>query len=371
MSKLFEPLQMGDLRLRHRVVMAPLTRCRASEGRVPNALMREYYEQRSGAGMILSEATAVTPQGVGYVDTPGLWSREQVEGWKAITQAVHERGGLIVAQLWHVGRLSHPDFLGGELPVAPSAIAPQGQLRVPTGHKPYVTPRELGTEEVRELVEVYRQGALNAKEAGFDGVEIHGANGYLPDQFLRDGANKRTDEYGGPIENRARFLLEVTDAAISVWGAGRVGVHLSPRALEHHSIEDSDPAATFGYVSRELGRRGVAFLGVRESVEGDGRYGPEMKRLFQEAGGGAYIANESFSREEAERAIEAGEADAVAWGQLFIANPDLPRRFELDAPLNAPDPSTFYAQGATGYTDQPFLDGEHASQPRVAAGSLA
>ena len=360
MSLLFEPLQVGSLRLPNRVIMAPLTRSRASQAngqeRVPNDLMREYYTQRAGAGLILTEATAVAPHGVGYVDTPGLWSREQITGWRKIVDAVHQKGGRIFAQLWHVGRVSHSDFLGGALPVAPSAIAVGGEIRVPSGHKPYEIPHALETTEIAGIVEDYRRGAQNALEAGFDGVEIHGANGYLLDQFLRDGSNKRDDEYGGSIENRARLLLQATDAAIAVWGADRVGVHLSPRDMEHHSVEDSDPAATFGYVARELGRRKIAFLFVRESVDAEPRFGPELKRQF----GGVYIVNESLTREQAERVLEVGEADAVSWGQQFIANPDLPRRLERNTPLNAPDPATYYAPGANGYTDYPALELEVA-----------
>ena len=351
MSTLFTPVTIGSLTLPNRLIMAPLTRCRASEGRVPNDLMREYYVQRASAGLILTEATSVTPMGVGYIDTPGIWSREQVAGWRKITAAVHEAGGRIFSQLWHVGRLSHPDFLNGETPVAPSAIACPGNIRVPSGHAPYPVPRALDASEIPGIIEAYRIGARNAKDAGFDGVEIHGANGYLPDQFLRDGTNLRTDEWGGSVENRARFLLAATDAAIGVWGADRVGVHLSPRALEHHGIDDSDPASTFNYVAGELGRRKIAFLFVRESVEGGPRYEPGIKAAF----GGAVIANERFSFQQAEDVLAAGEADAVSWGQLFLANPDLPARVRLDAPLNDPDTSTFYAQGATGYTDYPSL----------------
>ncbi len=352
MNTLFSPLQLGALELPNRIIMSPLTRSRASAGRVPNDLMREYYVQRAGAGLIITEATAVTPMGVGYVDTPGIWSPEQVEGWRKITEAVHEAGGRIFLQLWHVGRLSHPDFLNGETPVAPSALAVEGQIRVPGGHKPYPVPRALETDEIAGIIEDYRKGAQNALDAGFDGVEIHGANGYLPDQFLRDGTNHRTDRYGGSVENRARFLLEATDAAISVWGAERVGVHLSPRDMEHHSISDSDPAAIFGYVADELDKRGVAFVFVRESLEGGPRFGPAIREKFN----GVYIANEGFTQETAQQVLESGEADAVSWGQLFIANPDLPLRLEQSAPLNTPNPQTFYAPGATGYIDYPSLE---------------
>ncbi len=349
MSQLFEPLRAGDLTLRNRIVMAPLTRMHASPGRVPNDLMVEYYTQRAGAGMILTEATAVTPQGVGYADTPGLWTPEQVQGWRKVTSAVHRAGGLIVAQLWHVGRISDPMFLDGELPVAPSAIAAKGHVSHVRPQRAYVTPRALETAEIPGVVEAYRHGAKMAMEAGFDGVEVHAANGYLLDQFLQDSTNHRTDAYGGSLENRARLLLEAVDACISVWGAGRVGVHLSPRG-EIHTMGDSNPAATFGYVARELGKRGIAFLCVREYEAADS-LGPMLKAEF----GGTYIANEGFGRESAEAAIAAGRADAVAFGVQYIANPDLARRFELKAPLNRPNPATFYAPGPGGYTDYPAL----------------
>ncbi|WP_153102009.1 alkene reductase [Paraburkholderia hayleyella] len=350
MPTLHDPLQIGDLTLPNRIIMAPLTRQRAGEARLPNALMAQYYAERASAGLILSEATAVTPHGVGYAATPGIWSAAQVEGWKLVTQAVHEAGGRIFLQLWHVGRISDPIFLNGALPVAPSALAAQGHVSLVRPLRDYVTPRALDLEEIPGIVEVYRKGAENAKAAGFDGVEVHGANGYLLDQFLQDSTNRRTDAYGGPIENRARLLLEVTDACIAVWGANRVGVHLSPRG-ESHTMGDSDPAATFGYVARELGQRKIAFLCVRESL-GENRLGPALKAAF----GGPYIANEKFTRDSAQQTLDAGEADAVAWGQLFIANPDLPRRFALNAPLNAPNPATYYAAGETGYTDYPALE---------------
>ncbi len=347
--RLLDPIQVGDLRLPNRIFMAPLTRCRASAGRVPNLLMRDYYVQRATAGLILSEATAVTPMGVGYPDTPGIWSPEQTQGWKVITDAVHAAGGRMFLQLWHVGRISDPSYLGGALPVAPSAIAPRGHVSLLRPKRPFVTPRALEPGEIPALVEAYRKGAQNAQAAGFDGVEIHGANGYLLDQFLQDSTNHRTDEYGGSVENRARLMLEVADAAIAVWGANRVGMHLAPQR-DSHDMGDSNPAATFGYVARELGKRRIAFLCVRESL-GPKRLGPELKRLF----GGAYVANEAHTRESAEQLLRAGEADAVAFGRLFIANPDLPRRFALNAPLNAPVPETFYASGLQGYTDYPAL----------------
>jgi len=350
-SRLFEPLRLGALELPNRVIMSPLTRCRASEGRVPNELMRDYYVQRASAGLIFTEATSVSPMGVGYPNTPGIWNDAQVAGWKVITEAVHDAGGRIVVQLWHVGRISHPIYLDGELPVAPSAVAAEGHVSLVRPKQPYPVPRALELEEITQIIEAYRQGARNALAAGFDGVELHGANGYLPDQFLRDGSNLRTDEYGGSLENRARFMLEATDALIEVWGADRVGVHLSPRNGVH-GIYDSDTASTFTYIARKLGERGVAYLFTRESVDGGERLSPTMKAAF----GGPVIANEEFSREHAEAVLQAGEADAIAWGKLFIANPDLPRRLELGATFNEPNPSTFYADGAQGYTDYPALD---------------
>jgi 2,4-dienoyl-CoA reductase-like NADH-dependent reductase (Old Yellow Enzyme family) len=347
--KLLEPLSLGELRLTNRVFMAPLTRCRASAGRVPNAMMRDYYVQRASAGLILSEATSVTAMGVGYPNTPGIWSPEQTAGWKQITTAVHEAGGKMFLQLWHVGRVSDPSYLDGALPVAPSAIAPKGHVSLIRPHKSFVTPRAIEASEIPGIIEAYRQGAVNALAAGFDGVEIHGANGYLLDQFPQDSTNKRTDDYGGPIENRARLMLEVTDAVVSVWGAGRVGMHIAPRG-DAHDMGDSNLAATFGYVARELGRRKLAFLCARESV-GPNRLGPELKKQF----GGLYVANEAHTRESAEQLLQTGESDAVAFGKAFIANPDLVKRFARNAPLNPPDTTTFYADGPKGYTDYPAL----------------
>jgi 2,4-dienoyl-CoA reductase-like NADH-dependent reductase (Old Yellow Enzyme family) len=349
MPSLFDPITVGELRLPNRIIMAPLTRSRAGAERRPNALMAEYYSQRATAGLIISEATSVTPMGVGYADTPGVWSPEQVEGWKKVTAAVHGAGGRMLLQLWHVGRVSDPSFLGGELPVAPSAIAPGGLVRLVRPQRPYVTPRALETSELPGVVEAYRKGAENALAAGFDGVEIHGANGYLLDQFLQDGSNHRTDRYGGSIENRARLMLEVTDAVISVWGPSKVGMHLAPRG-DAQSMKDSNPLDTFSHVARELGRRGIAFICARESL-GANRIGPQLKAAF----GGVYIANEKFTREAAEGVLARGEADAVAFGTPFIANPDLPRRFALGSALNEPHPETFYTPGPEGYVDYPPL----------------
>jgi N-ethylmaleimide reductase len=312
--------------------------------------MVEYYTQRATAGLILTEATSVTPMGVGYANTPGIWSDEQVEGWKKITRAVHDKGGRIFLQLWHVGRISDPIFLNGELPVAPSALQPKGHVSLVRPIKPYVTPRALRLDEIPDIVAAYRKGAENAKKAGFDGVEIHGANGYLLDQFLQDSTNHRTDAYGGSVENRARLMLEVTDAAIDVWAPGRVGVHLAPRC-DDHDMGDSNRLETFSYVARELGKRKIAFICAREA-QGDGRIGPELKKAF----GGIYIANQGLDKKTAQNLLDAGDADAIAFGVLYIANPDLPERLAIDAPLNTPDKTTFYAEGAKGYTDYPFLE---------------
>jgi 2,4-dienoyl-CoA reductase-like NADH-dependent reductase (Old Yellow Enzyme family) len=348
MPTLQDPIRIGAWNLRNRIIMAPLTRCRASEGRVPNEMMAQYYRQRASAGLIISEATSISPMGVGYPDTPGIWSDEQVEGWKLITKAVHEEGGTILLQLWHVGRISDPLYLEGRLPVAPSAIAAEGHVSLVRPHKAFVTPRALELDEIPGIVEEYRKGAENAKAAGFDGVEIHGANGYLLDQFLQDSSNKRTDVYGGPIKNRARLMFEAVDAAISVWGADRVGLHLAPRGDVHEG--DSNPAATFGYVAAEAGARKIAFICARESLD-EPRQGPAMKKAF----GGVFIANQKLTKETGNELLAKGEADAIAYGQLFIANPDLPLRFSKNASLNAPDPETFYAAGAKGYTDYPSL----------------
>lgn len=349
MPTLFDSVQVGPLLLPNRIFMAPLTRSRAGSQRVPNALMAKYYRQRATSGLILSEATSVTPMGVGYANTPGIWSAAQVAGWKLVTQAVHEAGGRIFLQLWHVGRVSDPIFLDGALPVAPSAVRPAGHVSLVRPEKPFVTPRALELAELPGIIEAYRKGAQNALEAGFDGVEIHGANGYLLDQFLQTSTNLRTDEYGGPVENRARLMLEVTDAVISVWGADRVGMHLAPRC-DAHDMGDENPLETFGYVARELGQRKIAFICARER-QGPDSIGPELKKTF----GGLYVANEKFTLESGNDILASGDADAVAYGVPYIANPDLPERFAQGAALNPADPTTFYADGPVGYTDYPAL----------------
>ena len=351
LSALLSPLTAGSLAIPNRLIMSPLTRCRVGADRVPTALMAEYYQQC--AGLIISEATSVSPQGVGYYDTPGIWSAEQVKGWQRVTDAVHGAGGRIFLQLWHVGRISDPELLGGDLPVAPSAIPAAGQVRQLRPVRPYVTPRALKTEEIAGIVDDFRRGAQNARRAGFDGVEIHSANGYLIDQFLQDSTNHRTDGYGGSVENRARFLLEITEAVSEVWGSDRVGVHLRPRG-EEHDMGDSDPRELFGYVAEQLRRRAVAFLFIRETEAEDSLLS-HLKATF----GGPIIANEEMDAGDGRRLVEGGIADAVAFGRDYIATPDLAQRIASGAPLNEPDPATFYPQPgqdpSVGYTDYPVL----------------
>lgn len=349
MATLFDPLDLAGLKLPNRVVMAPLTRLRGTPDHRPTPLQAEYYAQRASAGLIISEGIPIDPMGVGYPQVPGLWNEEQAELWKPIPEAVHKAGGRIFAQIWHVGRISDPVYLNGKEPVAPSPIAASGHVSLLRPMKEFETPRALGADEIPGIVAAYKRGAKLAKDAGFDGVELHGANGYLLDQFLQDGSNHRTDKYGGSIENRARLMLEVTDAVSEVWGPERVGMHLAPRG-DAHGISDSNPAATFGYVARELGKRKIAFLLARE-YEGPDWLGPQLKEQF----GGVYIANEKFTRESAEEAIARGDCDAVAFGKLWIANPDLVRRFRENTALNTPQPETFYSHGPEGYVDYPAL----------------
>lgn len=335
--------------LRNRLVMAPLTRMRTNDdGRVPNDLMRAYYCQRASAGLIISEATSVSPQGIGYPNTPGIWTSAQIEGWRKITEAVHAKGGKIVLQLWHVGRVSDPEYLSGQIPVAPSPIAPEGYVSHLRPQRLHVTPRALHTEEIARVVADFAAGAVNAREAGFDGVGIHAANGYLIDQFLHDGSNHRTDQYGGSIENRARLLLEIVDACIGVCGADRVGVHLSPCGSAH-SMHDTDPWPLFDYLARVLGQRKLAFLFLREA-RGSEHRSAGMKQIF----GGAVIVNGGYNRTLAQQAVSSGKADAVAFGRAFIANPDLPHRLDNDIPLNQWDETTFYTGGPQGYIDYSF-----------------
>ncbi|MCP3143511.1 alkene reductase [Pyxidicoccus xibeiensis] len=354
---LFTPVTVGSLKLPHRIVMAPMTRNRAGPEQVPTPLMAEYYAQRASAALIITEATQASLHSYGYPNTPGIHTDAQVEGWRRVTDAVHARGGRMFLQVWHVGRISHPVMLpGGAQPVAPSAIAAKGTLYTTQGPREFVTPRELALEELPGLVQYFAEAARRAKEAGFDGVEVHGANGYLLDQFLRDGSNHRTDAYGGTVEKRARLLLEATEAVIGVLGADRVGVRLSP-TNPFNSMSDSDPAATFGYAAGALDKLGLAYLHVMEPAPGldmppgTTRVLPLLRERFR----GPLMVNGGFTPESANAIITAGMADLVSFGAPFLANPDLPERFQKGASLNPADPSTFYGGDARGYTDYPAL----------------
>ncbi len=354
----FSDYQLGELSLPNRFVMSPMTRSRALAGNVPNPLAATYYAQRAAAGLLITEGTQVSPQGVGYIRTPGMHSAEQVAGWKVVTDAVHKAGGRIFAQLWHVGRVSHPDFHGGALPVGPSAIAAVGDAYTVNGRQTLEAPRALTLAEIRDVVEQFRRAAANAKEAGFDGVEIHGANGYLFDQFLRDSANVRTDAYGGSIQNRARLALETTDAVITVWGSSRVGYKISPY-FSNLGMSDSSPIETFSYLAKELGSRRIGYLHIAEAVSGPAvaaagtvRATPILRGLF----GGPVIANGGYNLESANAAIASNEVDLVAFGVPFLANPDLPERWKRGASLNAPQFDLFYTGEERGYTDYPALE---------------
>ncbi len=366
-TNLLTAVRLGPYELRNRIVMAPLTRNRAGADNVPQTMNVEYYAQRASAGLIITEATQISPQGVGYPNTPGIHTREQARGWKRVTEAVHQRQGRIFLQLWHVGRISHPSLQpNGALPVAPSAIRPDGEAYTYQGRLPFGTPRALETEEIRDVIEQYRTAAQNSLEAGFDGVEIHAANGYLLDQFLRDGTNHRADAYGGAIVNRARLVLEVTEAVAGVWGADRVGVRISP-VHTFNSMYDSQPQITFSYVADQLSQFGLAYLHVVGNRYGDGWYPVNSIQRFDErklrdAFQGTYIANAGYDRNRAGAALRAGDADLIAFGSLFIANPDLPLRLARNAALNVPDVSTFYGGDEKGYTDYPFLNSKIATR---------
>lgn len=367
---LLSSVKLGPYELPNRVVMAPLTRNRAGQGNVPGRLNIAYYAQRASAGLIVTEATQISPQGVGYPKTPGIHTPEQVEGWQLVTDAVHAKGGHIFLQLWHVGRISHPSLQpNGELPVAPSAIAAKGMAATYEGEQPFVTPRALETEEIPGIVEDYRRGAVNALAAGFDGVEIHSANGYLLDQFLQDGTNQRTDQYGGPIENRARLLMEVTEAVTGVWGSDRVGIRLSPSGT-FNDMFDSDRKALFTYVVNSLNRFKLMYLHIVEprtdadaasrSKEGitpasDLNAGLPS-RYFRSLYSGTIISAGGYDRNLGNAALAAGDADLIAYGRWFISNPDLPERFAHNLPLNSYDRSTFYGGNERGYTDYPSLE---------------
>ena len=358
MSPLFTPLQLGPLHLPHRVLMAPLTRCRASAGNVPNELNAEYYRQRASAGLIIAEATSVSPFGYGYPNTPGIHTPEQVAGWKKVVQAVHSAGGRIFLQLWHVGRISHPCFQpNGVLPIAPSAIRAKGQVFNGKEMVDYVTPRALEVSEIPGIVAEYVHGAKLAKEAGFDGVEIHNANGYLLDQFLRSGTNHRTDSYGGSVANRCRLPIEVAQAVIQVWGADRVGIRLSPSGV-FNDMHDENPMETFSHLLKELSKLRLLYAHITRVTAQDIRHGAkegvgpkELRSFFK----GHVITAGGFDRPSGEQAITEGWADAICYGVPFLANPDLPERLRKNAPLNPPDEATFYASGPKGYIDYPTL----------------
>ena len=360
MLKLLSATVLGEIELANRMILAPLTRCRAGAGYVPQPINALYYAQRASAGLIITEATQVARNGIGYPNTPGIHSPKQIQGWKKVTEAVHEKNGKIFLQLWHAGRVAHPAFLEpGELPVAPSPIAADAMADTAEGQQPHVTPRELKPEEIPEVIEQFRQGAKNAKEAGFDGIEIHGANGYLLDQFLQDNSNQRKDKYGGSIERRSRFLIEVTQAVVEVWGKVRVGVRLSPGSA-FNDMHDSNPTATFSHVVSELNRLGIGYIHIIEprirgnvTIEDDGKgLGAKFFRpIFQ----GSIVTAGGYKRDTGEAILQSDDADFVAYGRLFLANPDLPRRFALDVSLNKYDRDTFYTSGAKGYTDYPIF----------------
>lgn len=351
MTDFVSPIQFGELKLKNRVVMAPLTRSRATADRVPTELMAEYYAQRASAGLIIAEATVISEEANGYENTPGLFTDAQVEGWKKVTDAVHAKDGLIVSQLWHVGRVSHPDLLNGETPVSASTVQQAGHVSLLRPKRPYVLPRALEISEIHAITEQFKQAAIRAKEAGFDGVELHAANGYLIDQFLQTKTNLREDEYGGSVENRARFLLEVVDALIEVWGAGRVGVHLAPRGDEH-DMGDHDPRETFGYAMEQLGQRQIAFFFTREYLAEDSM----SEYLKERSNGVAYIANMKLDHSSALDLLSSEKADAVSFGKAYIANPDLFERLVIDAEMNELKLENMLGTDvAEGYIDYPFL----------------
>ncbi len=365
MPGLFDPVQIGAWNLPHRVVMAPLTRSRAGHERIPNEMMATYYGQRASAALIITEATIVSPQGAGYAFTPGIYSDDQVAGWKNVVEAVKSRGGHIICQLWHCGRISHSSMQpDGATPVAPSAVKPgesAGQAFTETGWHPFETPRALELPEIAETIADFRKAAENAKVAGFDGVEVHGANGYLIDQFLCDGTNKRDDAYGGSVENRARFLLEVVDAVGEIWTSDRIGVRLSPWGA-FLDCSDSDPGAIYGHVARDLNRRGLAYLSIVErewlgeqAPEKDDTIPPSITAFVHEHYTGNMLSAGGYTCKSACAMIQSGAADLVAFGKAFIANPDLVERLKAHAPLNEADRDTFYGGGEKGYIDYPFM----------------
>jgi len=350
-ASLFDAVSLGNLELPNRIVMAPMTRGRAGETRTANRLMAEYYSQRASAGLIITEGAAISEQGYGWGGSPGIYTDGHVDGWREVTEAVHRKQGRIFLQLWHTGRVSHPDFQDGATPIGPSAVAAKGNAYTPLGKKPYVTPQAMSQQDIDSVVAQYARSAELAKEAGFDGVEIHGANGYLIDQFIRDGANQRTDRYGGSVSHRLRFLLEVTEAVVGAWSSDCVGVRLSP-TNPFNDMSDSNPAATFTKAAAELNRFGLAYLHVLDENSAhrqQGRPALQMRRLFD----GAYMLNQNYDFRSGTEAVKSGHADLISYGRSYISNPDLVERFRNGIPLS-PHPSEFiYQGGAEGYTDYP------------------
>jgi N-ethylmaleimide reductase len=356
MTSLFDPITVGAIDAPNRIMMAPLTRGRATRSHVPTPLMGEYYSQRASAGLIISEATGITQQGLGWPNAPGLWSAEQVNGWKPVVRAVHEAGGRIVAQLWHMGRLVHPDYLGGAQPVSASATTAPGNAHTYEGSKPYAESRALQPREIKQIIDDYGVAAGHAMSAGFDGVQLHAANGYLIDQFLRDGTNRRADSYGGPVENRIRLLIEVTQTLIKAAGAERTGVRLSPND-DPQGCGDSESETLFTKAAEALDTLGIAFLEMRASRP-ESTFRPAMRQLvpaIRRVFKGTLILNSDYSLDDASQALRLGEADAIAFGRPFLANPDLPARLATRAALNPPNTKTFYTPGPSGYTDYPAL----------------
>lgn len=355
-SPLFKPLKAGALDMPNRIIMAPLTRGRAELDGTPTERMVKYYELRADAGLIISEATAISPIGHGWLNAPDIYNEEHRKGWQKITEAVHKKGGRMFLQLWHMGRISHPDFLNGQLPVAPSAIQPTGHTTTPKGKKDYVTPHALTVEEIKATVKDYEKATKLAIDAGFDGVEIHGANGYLIDEFLRDGGNKRSDEYGGTAENRAKFLREVVEIVTKTIGSNKTGLRLSPRS-NNYGLEDSNPYATYDYISKMLNDYDLAYLHVKEDIGEAAVPGERVTPIIRQNFKNKLFINGGYTKESGEEALANGEADAIVYGKLYLANPDLVERFKTDAALNKPNPKTFYMPPTDeGYIDYPLLN---------------